>query len=315
MFNREFHIKKNAGAFILKGTFSLIMAIIALACCLIAKLSYISSEYLTYIIIAGLLGCGYFFFLYTMTVISALKPLDALVLTEKGIYDFVTYPEKGLFIDWENVSSVRFIGTDKSPLLGIELYDADIIIDSLKKTSGEEIRANIESGLPPIIIKQSDIGVSISKIIPAFNDFINATRPIPGSVSGSGLNSYTSTDCFPAIAEDTDEISVISGRVAYVEEDDSDEEILILPPEAPAKDFEDEPPKRNMKNKEEEIFVLPTKPVKDIKKGSFTFTKEKDKTDFDIDEEAVPLFSEFVLEKTKDIKSDESGKTIDKEKI
>ncbi|PKM63292.1 MAG: hypothetical protein CVU97_00925 [Firmicutes bacterium HGW-Firmicutes-21] len=179
MFKREFHVKKGSGAFMIKGLFYLLMMLLALLCCLFPKLYNIAAEYRTYIVAIGFSACLYFTFMFVFTVYTGIKPFDALILTDNGIYDFVNYPRKGIFIDWANVSSVKIFGSQKAPLLGIELYDTDALIETVKKSIGNDIRTNVEAGLPAIVIKQSEIAPRLSQILPAFNDIISATRPIP----------------------------------------------------------------------------------------------------------------------------------------
>ena len=179
MFRREFHVKRGTSTFLYKGFFYLFMMLLSMLCCLFPKLYYVSEAYMYYIVYIGLSACIYFAFMFVYTVYTGIKPLDALILTEEGIYDFINEPKNGIFIDWTNVSSVKIFGSEKMPLLGIELYDIEIISEMVKKAKGEELRTNVESGLPAIIIKQSEIAPRLSQILPAFNDFISATRPIP----------------------------------------------------------------------------------------------------------------------------------------
>lgn len=302
MFNREFRVKKSLGAFLLKGIFSLVMFLLSLCCCLLPKIFGVNADYTLYILIVGILGCVYFSFFFMMVVISGIKPADALVLTESGIYDFVTYPGKGLFIDWENVSSVKIIGSEKCPILGIELYDTEIFLGTVKKSIGNEIRANIEAGLPAIVIKQSDLATRLSQITPAFNDFINATRPIPKTEKLSGLKSYSNVDNYPSSTDADNDIAVINKVKVFTADDISDEELLILPATSasmlsiPAESKTIKAAKKEM----DEIFVLPPERNFDLKNKK-SFMEAKQKFNFDDafenkQEDAIPLFSEFVLE-------------------
>lgn len=305
MFNREFRVKKGSGAFLVKGIFSLIMFLLSLCCSLFPKLRYIESSYTIYIVIIGLLGCAYFSFMFMMTVISGIKPSDALVLTENGIYDFITYPGKGLFIDWENISAVKIIGSEKSPILGIDLFDTEIFIGTLKKSIGEEIRTNIEAGLPAIVIKESEVASKLSHILPAFNDFINATRPIPTADKLAGVNSFTSTDNFSISSDITDEIQLINKVESYTEDDKNEDDFLILPTKtAPTLPDADEIKTiKTAKKDMDEIFVLP--PERKIDSGNVNSNKSSKKSnpsvkhDFnsqDDDDDPIPMFSEFVME-------------------
>lgn len=233
MFSRELEIKKSSGRFVAKGLFYLTMLLLSVFCCLSSWIFYINENYANYITAIGFAATLYFTYLFTYTIYRSIRPQNALVLTEKGIYDFVTDPNKGVFVNWDNVSAVKIFGSDKSPLLGIDLYDSDILIESLKKNVAEEIRSNIEAGLPAIVIRQADIAPSLPQVLPAFNEFISLTRPIP-TVKNAPMSSK--------ISDET-----------------TDDSIFVVANQTPAPDPKVEAKLKKME-KEEEIYIIPPEP-------------------------------------------------------
>jgi hypothetical protein len=243
MFSRELEIKKSSGAFIAKGMFYLLMLLLSVFCCLSSWIFYIDEKYTTYITAVGFISTLYFTYLFTYTIYRGLRPKNALVLTEKGVYDFVNDPGKGIFVNWENISSVKIFGSEKAPLLGIELYDSDILLESLKKNIAEEIRSNIQAGLPAIVIRHSDLGPSLPQVLPAFNEFISLTRPIPTVKDSPSVKNSTTAKNAPMsqkISDETtddsifvvaDEIKPVATPIANVNIDNEMEDIFVLPPE------------------------------------------------------------------------------------
>jgi len=232
MFSRELEIKKSSGAFVAKGLFYLLMLLLSVFCCLSTWIFYIDEIYAKYITVIGFVSTLYFTYLFTYTIYRGIRPQNALVLTEKGIYDFVTDPDKGVFINWENVSAVKAFGSDKSPLLGIDLYDYDLLLDSLKKKIAEEIRSNIEAGLPAIVIRQADIAPSLPQVLPAFNEFINLTRPIPtvkNAPFSKKISDETTDDSIFVVANEP--LVPDPKAQAELEKMEKEDEIYILPPE------------------------------------------------------------------------------------
>lgn len=302
MFKREFTIKKSSGAFITKGLFYLLMIVLSLLCCLFPKLYYLESEYTDYIVAVGYTSCFYFSFIFIYTIYRGIKPANALVLTENGLYDFINYPGKGIFVNWENVTSVKIFGSQKSPILGIELYDTDILIETLKKSIGEDMRSNIEAGLPAITIKQSSVTPNLSMILPAFNDFLSLARPIP-----------------------TANISASANKVS---DETTDEQIIIAEDKNPSPPSKaDNKTLKSLKKAEEaeEIFVLPPQSANETvnkdkinnKAGNFDFSEKKETVSHskplsDITK-PLPAFSEFVMESEPVISAKQNDKFKTKE--
>ncbi|HAN21206.1 MAG: hypothetical protein A2Y15_03860 [Clostridiales bacterium GWF2_36_10] len=272
MFNREFHVKKSPGAFMAKGAFFLIMFLFSITCSLFPKLHYMDELYIPYIVGIGVSASIYFSYLFVWTIIRGIKPADAFILTENGIYNFIDYPGKGLFVDWANVSSVKTFGSQKNHLLGIDLYDTEIFIGTIKKSIGDEIRANIEAGLPAVVIKQSEIGPRLSQILPAFNDFISATRPIP--IAKNPLtNELENTNNIPVVKSIPSEES--TEKPFVVEMAVFPSELNVLP--------DVQKSKKSAKKDLDEIFVLPPDPSYEPKINSSIGGILKNEHNFKID--------------------------------
>lgn len=262
MFSRELEIKKSSGAFILKGMFYLLMLLLSVFCCLSTWIFYINEKYTTYITAIGFISTLYFTYLFAYTIYRGIRPKNALILTEKGIYDFINDPGKGIFINWENIASVKVFGSDKAPLLGIELYDSDILVESLRKNIGEEIRSNIQAGLPAIVIRQSDIAPSLPQVLPAFNEFISLTRPIPTvqnpQTANNPLTAATTMNTIPTARNTPSEKITIAPMSPKISDETTDDSILVVEDERkPAAD----PAVPQFAKDIDEIFIIPPEPV------------------------------------------------------
>lgn len=285
MYESNIRIKKSSGAFMAKGIFYLIMLLASLYCALFSKLQYISSDYLPFVLGAGITGCLYFSFLFVHTVAKSFFPSDALVITNNGIYDFITYPSKGLFVDWDNISSIRVFGSKKSQLLGIELFDTEIFLTSVKKTVGDEIRANIEAGLPAVVIKQSDLTESLSVLVPELNEYITKTRPV-------SLIKNTNHKEAPAQQnrENQDTGSYERNADLLLEDEDTDsvqqtEDEIEIPLFSQEMRFSDEDESETVKSIKsarkdmEEIFMLPVDDLIGTEKKLFDLADKKRNTE------------------------------------
>lgn len=307
MFSRELEIKKSSGAFIAKGLFYLFMLLLSVFCCLSKWVIDIDEKYNTYITAIGFVSTLYFTSQFTYTIYRGIRPKNALILTEKGIYDFINDPSKGIFINWENISSVKLFGSDKAPLLGIELYDSDILIESLRKNIAEEIRSNIQTGLPAIVIRQSDIAPSLQQILPAFNEFISLTRPIP-TVSSAPAAKNSQTDKNEQTEKEMP--SAMKAPMSQkISDETTDDSIMVVADEQPVAKTVNSAPEND-----DDIYIVPPEPIviipeevskkEDVSELAFTDTtaKQSEKPSFDdFKFNSEPLFTDSKAEKTNEI--------------
>lgn len=113
----------------------------------------------------GGLGTVYFAFLTSYLVFQLVSPPTALLISSKGLTDFTTSGKGAGFIPKDAIISLKVFGIKKKLYLGIKVSD-DIVPDlGLKPAAKREIQTNISSGMPAVIIKQSDVNVPIRKLL------------------------------------------------------------------------------------------------------------------------------------------------------
>lgn len=128
----------------------------------------------------GGLGTVYFAFLTSYLVFQLVSPPTALLISSKGLTDFTTAGKGAGFIPKDSIISLKVFGIKKKLYLGIKVSDESVSSLGLKPAAKREIQSNISSGMPAIIIKQSDVNVPIRKLLKLIVD-----RLASGTVASS----------------------------------------------------------------------------------------------------------------------------------
>lgn len=117
-----------------------------------------------YMILGGI--CTLFFaFATTSFLFGAIAPPNALKVMQSGFYDY-TVAGKGVgFVPRGAIVSLKLFGDRKNTFLGIKL-DSDFTNSlSADKRVKKELAENYLSGLPNVIIRQSDIRMPINELM------------------------------------------------------------------------------------------------------------------------------------------------------
>lgn len=137
-----------------------------------------------YTVIGGICTPFFLFFVF-FSLLNMISPTDAIVITEKGFYER-TMADGGVgFIPTKAIVSLKVFGNKKKQFLGIKLDDK--YLDKLGKTKAakRELKSNIESGMPAIIIRDCDISISIKELLDVMLKFFgsqeNAEADTPSS--------------------------------------------------------------------------------------------------------------------------------------
>ena len=126
MNDNQILIKDKRKAIFVKGIIILLLMLISL---FVALFPFISVNEKSIDIVFYIVG-GVLFVLFTSIFIYILykecKPNDALILTSKG---FISPKHIGseIQIEWTNVASVKILGKQDMPFLGISLENCDIV--------------------------------------------------------------------------------------------------------------------------------------------------------------------------------------------
>lgn len=193
MADNRIEIKERRSDLLSKGITFLIFAIISLIFTLLPLVSSFAKETpLPFYLIGGLLFVA-FISLFSFLIYKEFKPGYALLLDSHAFIDKKNVGE-GIEIQWTNVSSVKLLGRRNVSYLGITLENSDIVIAKMKKGAADEMRENIEEGLPSILISQNDVRISVKELKEIFIKYIREARTVENGVPKKPKNNPFSTE-------------------------------------------------------------------------------------------------------------------------
>ena len=177
-------IKRKNSDFLLHGALYLLLLLVGIFLIGLPFLSFApnGSGARMFLIVLGVLCVGAGGTLYGMLLYRGLCPLDALIITNRGLTDHLVGGREGVYIEWTNVSSMKIYGPSKSPMLGLSLTDNESYLSHL---GGRDIRvaqANLDVGMPIVSIAQRDVFLPIGELKNLFS------RMIKGAISWENYN-------------------------------------------------------------------------------------------------------------------------------
>ncbi len=173
---------------------TLTAAACALAPNMLPQLYNVDKTLLTAITAVGMAALAYFVFMASYTVFRLISPKDAMIVCRNGYYDFITSPGKNLFISWKSISSARIFGTKNSPVLGIYLKDPEKLIDELDDDVAEEIRTNLDMGLPPLMYREEEIKEPLQRVLTLYMKRIETADAVEYDANGESEFSIPNID-------------------------------------------------------------------------------------------------------------------------
>ena len=145
-----------------------------------------------FFIVGGLL---FFVFLalFVRLILKEFHPSNLLILKSGGFVDNKNVGQD-ILIPWTNVASVKLMGDQEMPYLGITLDNSDIVMAKMKKRAVDEMRDNIDDNLPHILIAQNEIYTPLSELKDTFIKFIREARVLDRETPQKAKNNPFSTD-------------------------------------------------------------------------------------------------------------------------
>lgn len=126
-----------------------------------------------YTVIGGICTPFFLFFVF-FSLLNMISPTDAIVITEKGFYER-TMADGGVgFIPTKAIVSLKIFGNKKKQFLGIKLDDKYLDRLGKSKSAKRELKSNVESGMPAIIIRDCDINISIKELLDVMLKFFSS---------------------------------------------------------------------------------------------------------------------------------------------
>lgn len=177
MNENHIEIKERRSSLVAKGIIFLFLAVFSLS---IALLPYILSVFkdnaLAFHLSGGIAFC-FFATMFVFLLFKECKPDSAIILNSHGFIDNKNIGAN-IEIEWTNVASVKLMGKKETPYLGITLENADLVMAHMKKPYIEEMRENIEEGLPHILLSQNEIRYPINELKDLFVKFTREARAL-----------------------------------------------------------------------------------------------------------------------------------------
>ncbi len=176
-------IKKKQALYPLYLTISAVMLCISLLFLFFPFIDFVANALggtmTTGYMILGCIGTLFFAFTTSSIIFTLVSPPTAIKISKNGLHDSTVAGVGAGFIPKDAIISLKTFGTGKGMFLGIKLDTKYLDTLSSNKKVREEISSNTSSGLPAIIIKQSDILMPISEllknILEAYGDGSEAT--------------------------------------------------------------------------------------------------------------------------------------------
>jgi len=113
----------------------------------------------------GGVGTLYFSFITFYFIFNVISPPAALTVEDTGIYDYTVGGSGAGFIPRDAIVSLRILGTQKKPCLGIRVAAEYVVALGNNIAAKKAVHRNLEAGLPGVIISESDIYMSVKKLL------------------------------------------------------------------------------------------------------------------------------------------------------
>jgi hypothetical protein len=229
------NIKKKQTSMPVYAATSIIMLCIALFCLFtpfIAPFSTVlSKDMLTAYMILGGVTTMFFAFVTAYTVFSIISPPIGITVSEEGIYEYTVAGCGAGFIPKEAIVSLKTYGVDKKQYLGINVASAYVAELGEKLSAKREIMDNVDAGAPAVIIRQSDIYITVNKLLKILIDAYGTESTQPKSATAVPLKAESKAEkAF---------IPPVEKKPSATDKNDDVDAFLKL--------FEEEPAKQNAK--------------------------------------------------------------------
>ena len=201
MNDNHIEIKERRSSLIAKGIIFLFLSVFSLT---ITLLPYLVSEFkekATAFYLGGGIAFCCFATIFVFLLFKECKPDSIIVLNSRGFKDFKNVGAN-VEIEWTNVASIKLMGKKETPYLGITLENADIVMAHMKKPYAEDMRENIEEGLPHILLSQRDIRYPINELKELFVKFTREARALKNNIPSKPKNNpFTTEDVLRAFGK------------------------------------------------------------------------------------------------------------------
>ena len=201
MNDNHIEIKERRSSLIAKGIIFLFLSVFSLTITLLPYLVHEFKEKATAFYLGGGITFCCFATIFVFLLFKECKPDSIIILNSRGFKDFKNVGAN-VEIEWTNVASIKLMGKKETPYLGITLENADIVMAHMKKPYAEDMRENIEEGLPHILLSQRDIRYPINELKELFVKFTREARALKNDIPSKPKNNpFTTEDVLRAFGK------------------------------------------------------------------------------------------------------------------
>ncbi len=201
MNDNHIEIKERRSSLLAKGIIFLFLSLISLIIALLPYIVISLRDNSLVFYLSGGISFAFFATMFVFLLVKECKPDNALILNLHGFTDRKNIGEN-IEIEWTNVASVKLMGKKEMPYLGITLENADLVMVHMKKSLVDEMRENIEEGLPHILISQKEIRYPINELKDLFVKFTREARALKNDAPVKPKNNpFTTEDVLRAFGK------------------------------------------------------------------------------------------------------------------
>ena len=102
--------------------------------------------------------------MFASTIYRIIIPQNALVMDESGFCDYTVCNVGTGFVPWDNVLDIKVFGPENALLLGVTVRSLEELDGVPSDKVYREFAENAKTGVPEIIIKQSDIKIPLRQL-------------------------------------------------------------------------------------------------------------------------------------------------------
>lgn len=202
----------------------------------------------------GGIGLLYFSYMLASSIYRIFIPQNAMLIDENGFCDYTVCQRGTGFVPWSNVESIKVFGPEDELLLGVTLKSIDRLEEIPDKRVYKELSDNMKTGVPEIILKQSDVKMPLRQLERVMLRAAGLADPQPTPKTDGATKELPLEDIVPALkteaakpenAEKADDFEALADLFARKDER---REPKAEAAEAPAQ--KDEAPSRAAENAE-----------------------------------------------------------------
>ncbi|MDL2287665.1 hypothetical protein LJB90_03820 [Eubacteriales bacterium OttesenSCG-928-G02] len=158
-------IKRNTSLLPSLLFFSFILIALSVYCLLFPVFKQLNDEKLEIVFyIVGAIGTVCFVFMLFNYLFQLIFPKNAIIIDNNGFYDLTVAGIGAGFVEWSNVANISVFSVDKKRFMGISLNEPSTVLNDCPRSVEKLIIKNANESLPEIIIKQSDIAISLDRL-------------------------------------------------------------------------------------------------------------------------------------------------------